>query len=120
MPIYIYDKISNEIAKDIIKSSEFLNKCKKNIDNILEDGKIDFTDIPYIIELTVDIINEVSHVNITEQNIENVFRIIIIQILKDYNFLNNDNSNKVDKLIESCLKLLKTTFKMKDYVCSCI
>lgn len=90
-------------AQLLFDDVDFINEVKKHIHNISNDNKIDFSDIISIISLVITIIkNKNIYFDVDQADISEVFRLIIIKILNDYNIYEKlkNNSNLNDKQIE--------------------
>ena len=109
----VNDPIVEKLANEILDNKEFKDECKSNISSILQDGKIDSSDAPYILSLVVDILNEYPEIDIKQKHIEGVLRVVIMRILEELNLLNEENEKKIEKLLASALKLLVTTLKQR-------
>lgn len=93
------------------------SKCiKTSIDNIMKDGKIDQYDIPEILFLITDIMNNSSVVNtkLTAENLASLIKELYKFIEKQYNLV-PDESQKAgfERLIDSCIKLILFQPKVK-------
>lgn len=109
----INDPTINKIAKEILQNDQFREDCKKNITEILKDGKLDTDDTPFIISLVVDIYNNYSEFEVDEKKLGGVFKIIIMSLLGEMDLLTADNKDIIDKLVSSSLKLLFTQVKQR-------
>lgn len=107
------NELVNKIVKEILDNEDFVNKCKKNIMEIIKDGKIDTNDVPDILSLVIDLVNETPEIEISEDKIIEVFRIIIMKLFDELNLVEDDNAELIKKLLESGLKLLKVQVKQK-------
>ena len=107
------DQLVNKIANEILLNEKFKNDCKNNIASILKDGKLDSDDTPFIISLVVDIYNNYTEFEITEDKLAGVFNVIIMSLLEEMKLLTPDNKEVVDKLVKSSLKLLFTQVKQR-------
>ena len=99
------------------------SKCiKASIDNIMRDGKIDQYDIPEIIFLITEIMNNSSVVNtkLTSDNLASLIKELYKFIEKQYNLV-PDESQKIgfERLIDSCIKLVLFQPKVKTAVKKC-
>ena len=93
------------------------SKCiKSSIDNIMRDGKIDQYDIPEILLLITEIMNNSNVVNtkLTADNLTSLIKELYKFIEKQYNLV-PDESQKAgfERLIDSCIKLVLFQPKVK-------
>ena len=99
------------------------SKCiKASIDNIMRDGKIDQYDIPEIIFLITEIMNNSSVVNtkLTAENLASLIKELYKFIEKQYNLVPDESQKEgFDRLIDSCIKLVLFQPKVKTAVKKC-
>ena len=108
---------------DKIMLDDEISICiKTSIDNIMRDGKIDQYDIPEILFLITDIMNNSSVVNtkLTAENLASLIKELYKFIEKQYNLV-PDESQKAgfDRLIDSCIKLILFQPKVKTAINNC-
>ena len=100
------------------------SKCiKASIDNIMRDGKIDQYDIPEIIFLITEIMNNSSVVNtkLTAENLASLIKELYKFIEKQYNLVPDENQKEgFDRLIDSCIKLVLFQPKVKNTIKNCL
>ena len=99
------------------------SKCiKSSIDNIMRDGKIDQYDIPEILLLITEIMNNSNVVNtkLTADNLTSLIKELYKFIEKQYNLV-PDESQKAgfERLIDSCIKLILFQPKVKTAITNC-
>jgi hypothetical protein len=111
---YLLDKI--------MLDDETSKRIKTSIDNILRDGKIDNYDIPEILFIITDIMNNSNVVNtkLTAENLASLIKELYKFIEKQYNLV-PDESQKAgfDRLINSCIKLILFQPKVKTMITNC-
>jgi|SaaInlStandDraft_5_1057022.scaffolds.fasta_scaffold03509_11 hypothetical protein len=115
------NKLSENIVRKLLDDDDFVNKCKNELNEIMKDKKFDSSDLPEVMSLIVLVTEKYDTFDIDKNNIVEVFRLLIIELLKKINLIEETNS-EIDKMLESCLKLLvlkvKTnTFWQKIYKC---
>lgn len=118
----VNDPAIEKIANEILDNKKFRDSCKSNISNILEDGKVDSSDAPFILSMVVDVINECPEIEITPKKVEGVLRVVVMRLLDELNLLDDGNRNQIEKLLSSALKLLVTTLKQRSFwskLCKC-
>ena len=108
---------------DKIMLDDETSKCiKTSIDNIMRDGKIDKYDIPEILFLITDIMNNSSVINtkLTPENLGSLIKELYKFIEKQYNLLPDDSQKAgFDRLIDSCIKLILFQPKLKTTITNC-
>jgi hypothetical protein len=109
---------------DKIMLDDEISKCiKTSIDNIMKDGKIDQYDIPEIIFLITEIMNNSSVVNskLTPENLASLIKEIYKFIEKQYNLVPDETQKAgFERLIDSCIKLVLFQPKVKTALTNCL
>ena len=94
--MYIKQIKSNElivnIVKEILDNESFYNDCETNIKEIYADKQLTMEDIPSILKILVLVYNNYSSINVDNQDIKEVFTLLIIEIIKKIN--NTDESDE--------------------------
>ena len=110
---YLLDKI---MLDD--KTSE---RIKTSIDNIMRDGKIDNYDIPEILFIITDIINNTNvNTKLTPENLASLIKELYKFIEKQYNLVPDENQKAgFERLIDSCIKLILFQPKVKKVITNC-
>ncbi len=100
------------------------SKCiKSSIDNIMRDGKIDQYDIPEILLLITEIMNNSNVVNIklTAEDLTSLIKELYKFIEKQYNLVPDESQQEgFDRLIDSCIKLVLFQPKVKNKIKNCL
>ena len=109
---------------DKIMLDDETSKCiKTSIDNIMQDGKIDQYDIPEIIFLITEIMNNSSVINtkLTAENLASLIKELYKFIEKQYNLVPDESQKDgFDRLIDSCIKLVLFQPKVKSELKNCL
>ena len=109
---------------DKIMLDDEISKCiKTSIDNIMKDGKIDQYDIPEIIFLITEIMNNSSVMNskLTPENLASLIKEIYKFIEKQYNLVPDETQKAgFERLIDSCIKLVLFQPKVKTALTNCL
>ena len=108
---------------DKIMLDDEISRCiKTSIDNIMRDGKIDQYDIPEIIFLITEIMNNSNVINkkLTADNLASLIKELYKFIEKQYNLV-PDESQKAgfERLVDSCIKLILLQPKVKTAINNC-
>lgn len=119
-------ELVTSIVNTLIDDETFVNDCKTELTEIMKDGKFDFKDMPEVIALVVLVYEKYDELHVDEKDIIDVFRLLIVELLKKLNFIQESN-DEINKMIESCLKLLSIQVKSKSFwkkyfgwcVCKC-
>jgi len=97
-------------------------RMKTSIDNILRDGKIDCYDIPEILFIITDIMNNSNVINakLTDENLASLIKELYKFIEKQYNLVPDENQKAgFERLIDSSIKLILFQPKVKTVIKNC-
>ena len=104
------DHIVSLLETVLKKSPETFDKISNSLSDILNDGKLDLSDLPKLILLVAEISNiEFKKVLIEEvKNSSDIIELIkfIFQLMIELNFIKVDNVDKYNELLSNILKLL--------------
>lgn len=116
----INQKIIEKIIIELLDDDAFVYECRKKIEEIFSDHKIQIDDIPEILSLII-IVSQKYYlfIDITEEDIYEIFSILIIQLFKKFKILQDDNEPKINRVIQSSLQLLVFQVKVKKSKFSC-
>ncbi len=103
----------------LINDVEFNKKIDMHIREIMKDGKVDYLDIPEICFLVVDTINEVSDIELNENNMRGLIKLVLCYIVNKYQLVKPHNKALVEKLIDSSVKLVLIQPRLKSCIGSC-
>ena len=118
--------ISQKVVTYLLDDTKFINKIKLQIDKIMEDGKLDISDLVPIVTLIIEIVkNKDIFLEVNKTDIAEVFRCLILSIfqqLEIYKKLKNKSGlddeiiqNKVDLIIENLLTILVSKVKTMSF-----
>jgi hypothetical protein len=96
-------------------------RMKTSIDNIMRDGKIDCYDIPEILFIITDIMNNsVVNTKLTAENLASLIKELYKFIEKQYNLVPDENQKAgFERLIDSSIKLILFQPKVKSVIKNC-
>ena len=86
------NKLIVNIVKTLLDNDAFYNECETSIKEIYADKQITSEDIPLILKIIVSVYNNYSGINVDNQDIKEVFTLLIIEIIKKIN--NTDESDE--------------------------
>lgn len=104
----------------LVKDSEFNKKLDEYIDNIMDDGKIDFSDIPELIHLVMDCYNNFSKFKLTYNELPEFIDKIIKYVLTNKDIVPQDKVESFEKMINVAIKLVLMQPKVKSCLKSCL
>ena len=120
------NKTNQKVLAYLLDDKEFINKVKVRIDKIMEDDKLDISDLVPIISLVIEIVkNKDIFLEIDKKDIAEVFRCLLLSIfeqLEIYKKLKNKTGlddeiiqKKVDSIIENLLIILVSKVKTMSF-----
>jgi len=98
-------KIAEIVVRELLDDDNFVNECKDELIKIMQDKKFDVNDMPEVMSLVVLVLEKYDKIKIDSEDVVEVFRLLIIELLKKHNIIEN-SSPEIEKMLESCLKLL--------------
>lgn len=106
-------ELLEKIVKELLDDNSFVETCKTQIQEIMKDGKFDNNDIPQVISLVVLANEKYDKLQqIEDKDIVEVFKLLIIGLLKKLNFI-EESTDELNKMLNSCLTLLVLQVKTK-------
>jgi hypothetical protein len=109
---------------DKIMLDDETSKCiTTSIDNIMRDGKMDQYDIPEIIFLIAEVMNNSSVINenLTPENVASLIKELYKFIEKQYNLVPDESQQAgFERLIDSSIKLMLFQPKVRSGLKNCL
>ena len=107
-------ELAKKIVKELLDNDEFVNSCHQELKVIFKDNKFDAKDMPSVLSLVVLTVENYESFQIEEKDVVEVFRLLIVELLTKLDLLKESN-DEIDKMIETCLKLLAMKVKTKSF-----
>ena len=107
-------KIAEIVVRELLDDDNFVNECKDELIKIMQDKKFDVNDMPEVMSLVVLVLEKYDKIKIDSEDVVEVFRLLIIELLKKHNIIEN-SSPEIEKMLESCLKLLVLKVKTSSF-----
>lgn len=104
-------KVAEDIIETLVKNPEFVDNMKKNIKEIMKDGKIDMLDIPELVLIITDCVQALNNINISKNNLPIVIKGTVLHVIKENKLVSDNDLPIVEKFIDLALKML--TYKLK-------
>ena len=76
---------------------------------MLQDGKLDSSDVPELVFLIMDTYNTVGNVRVSKELLEEFVKQVFKFIVEKYNLLPQDNMTEYESMIVSSVKLVLLT-----------
>ena len=119
------DKTITGIVDKIVDNRDFVDECTKQIrDNILKDNKIDTSDLPYLINIVVLILNSKPKIKVSGVVMKQVMKLLIVRLLDEIKYIDLKSEVQMlpeqEKLIDLSLDLLGTTLIVTKKWCKCL
>jgi hypothetical protein len=109
-----------DIFLTITNDKDNMNKIKKSIDSILKDGKIDQYDIPDIVFLVTDLLNSLTTLRVSPEEVSVLIKKICSFVLDTYGGIPDEKKPEFERLLDSSLRLVMLQPKVKAAVSSCL
>ena len=101
----IVDKIVAELTND----PKFLSRVEESVKKMLQDGKLDSSDVPELVFLIMDTYNTVGNVRVSKELLEEFVKQVFKFIVEKYNLLPQDKMAEYESMIVSSVKLVLLT-----------
>ena len=110
----LQDETLSAIVDQILENKEFVNECIVKIkEEVLKDNEIKLDDIPNLICIVSLILNNKPKIKISESNMLNVMKLLLVRLLSEVDYINIQNSVPLlpdqEKIIDNSLTLLNTS-----------
>ena len=109
-----------EIFLTITNDKANIDKIKKSVDSILKDGKIDQYDIPDIVFLVTDLLNSLTTLHVTPEEVPVLIKKVCAFVLDTYGGIPAEKKPEFERLLDSSLRLVMLQPKVKEAVTSCL
>ena len=111
-------KLPEQIVRELLDDDKFVDECKKNLLEIMEDKKFDTNDMPEVLSLVVLVLERYDSFDINEEDVSEVLKMLVMELIKKLN-LTDDVSDEVEKMLDACLKLVVLKVKSKKAKAGC-
>jgi hypothetical protein len=101
----IVDKIVAELTND----PKFLSRVEEAVKKMLQDGKLDSSDVPELVFLIMDTYNTVGKVRVSKELLEEFVKQVFKFIVEKYKLLPQDKMAEYESMIVSSVKLVLLT-----------
>jgi hypothetical protein len=112
--------IAEDIIETLVKNPEFVDNLKKNVKEIMKDGKLDLTDVPELVLIITDCVEALNNINISKNNLPIVIKGTVLHVVKENKLVGENDLPLVEKYIDVALKMLSYKLKaVKAMGCLC-
>ena len=95
-----------KIVTELLDDVNFVQDCEKELKEIMKDGKFDFNDMPQVVTLVVLVYEKYDNLHVKEKDVADVFKLLIIELLKKMGWVTEEKKEQIEKMVESCITLL--------------
>ena len=113
------DKHLEALFKVITTDSKFLTGVKESVDKIMKDGKVDQYDVPEIVFVISEAINERPSFRITREQLPALIKMLYNFIVDTYNLVPEEKKAEIERLVDSSLRLLMLQPAVKEGLTRC-
>ena len=108
------NELVKSIVNNIIADETFKRKCKTYFNQIFEDGKIDTSDIPIMINLVLTVYNNHNKVKVTKEHLKPVFMLLISTLLIEFKGDIDIDLDLILLMLEPQIDILLMSIKMSN------
>lgn len=101
----VVDKIVAELTND----PKFLSRVEESVKKMLQDGKLDSSDVPELVYLIMDTYNTVGNVRVSKDLLGEFVRQVFKFIVQKYKLLPEDKMAEYEHMLLSSVKLVLLT-----------
>ena len=109
-----------EIFLTITTDKTNVSKIKGSVESILKDGVINQYDIPDIVFLVTDLMNSLTTLRVTPEEVPVLIKKICAFVLDTYGGIPEEKKPEFERLLDSSLRLVMLQPKVKEAVGSCL
>ena len=106
-------KLLSVAATKILHDEHLRNTITNGIQSIMKDGKIDSSDIPEIMLIIMECINNLGKFNLSYNQLVEVLEEVILFILEEQNVIPDGKKEDIYKMIRTSIKLVLLQPKFK-------
>lgn len=99
-------------SQKLIDNPEFIKLAETKIKEIMKDNKLTQTDIPALMVLVVECINNTKNINLTYDELKQVIQETLIYLLLHFKVIPESNEN-INNMIKNCIELVMINPKIK-------
>jgi len=109
-----------DIFLTITNDKENISKIKGSVESILKDGVLNQYDIPDIVFLVTDLMNSLTTLRVTPEEVPVLIKKICTFVLNTYGGIPEEKKPEFERLLDSSLRLVMIQPKVKEAVVSCL
>jgi hypothetical protein len=109
-----------EIFLMITTDKTNVSKIKGSVESILKDGVINQYDIPDIVFLVTDLMNSLTTLRVSPEEVPVLIKKICAFVLDTYGGIPEEKKPEFERLLDSSLRLVMLQPKVKEAVSSCL
>lgn len=92
-----------KLVEQLTQQPRFLSNVEEAVKKILANGMLDFADVPTIVHLIVD---SIENIKVTKEDLTNFVKLVFQFIVKKYKLLSDDKVSEYEKILVSSVKLV--------------
>ena len=100
------NKTTEELSQLLVDNPKFLETVEKDIEEIKKDGKLDFQDVPTLVNLVVTCYNELDDFHVSVSELPELLFTVAKIILEKYDLVPEGNVEQFESLVKSAVKLV--------------
>ena len=100
------NKTTEELSQLLVDNPNFLATIEQDIEEIKKDGKLDFQDVPNLVNLVVTCYNELEDFHVSVSELPDLLFTVAKIILEKYELVPEGNVEQFESLVKSAVKLV--------------
>ena len=100
------NKTTEELSQLLVDNPKFLTTIEQDIEEIKKDGKLDFQDVPNLVNLVVTCYNELDDFHVSVSELPDLLFTVAKIILEKYDLVPEGNAEQFESLVKSAVKLV--------------
>jgi hypothetical protein len=105
----ILNPIVEKIVAELTNDPKFLSRVDESVKKMLQDGKLDSSDVPELVFLIMDTYNTVGNVRVSKELLTEFVKQVFKFIVEKYKLLPQDKMAEYESMLVSSVKLVLLT-----------
>jgi hypothetical protein len=105
----LQNPIVEKIVAELTNDPKFLSRVEESVKKMLQDGKLDSSDVPELVFLIMDSYNTVGNVRVSKELLGEFVKQVFKFIVEKYKLLPQDKMEEYESMLVSSVKLVLLT-----------
>ena len=112
----ILNPVVEKVVTELTNDPKFLSRVDESVKKMLEDGKLDSSDVPELVFLIMNTYNAVGNVRVSRELLGDFVKQVFKFIVEKYKLLPQDKMEEYESMIVSSVKLVLLTPSVDSFV----